>query len=74
MRDCNGGHNQFLHDGMCDEYFFETYFPEDVDIYETNVQKFLLLLYYIIYTFYFLLIPSNAKTWCILAVFLLRTR
>jgi|GEM_PF-2398321 len=24
-----GGHNQFLHDGMCDDCFFEEYFPEE---------------------------------------------
>lgn len=24
-----GGHNQFLHDGMCDDCFFESYFPEE---------------------------------------------
>ncbi len=23
-----GGHNQYLHDGMCDDCFFEEYFPE----------------------------------------------
>lgn len=22
-----GGHNKFLHDGMCDDCFFEDYFP-----------------------------------------------
>lgn len=24
-----GGHNRFLHDGMCDDCFFESYFPEE---------------------------------------------
>jgi len=23
-----GGHNQYLHGGMCDDCFFETYFPD----------------------------------------------
>lgn len=32
-------HNQFLHDGMCDECFFETYFPEDIEIFETDPEK-----------------------------------
>lgn len=31
-----GGHNQFLHAGMCDECFFETYFPEEIEIFETD--------------------------------------
>lgn len=22
-------HNQYLHDGMCNDCFFDTYFPED---------------------------------------------
>lgn len=34
-----GGHNQFLHDGMCDECFFETYFPEEVEIFESDAKK-----------------------------------
>lgn len=34
-----GGHNQFLHDGMCDECFFETYFPEEIEIFEINTKK-----------------------------------
>lgn len=31
-RRCNtriDGHNQYLHDGMCDQCFFKTYFPEE---------------------------------------------
>jgi hypothetical protein len=31
-----GGHNQFLHNGMCDDCFFETYFPEEVEIFEKD--------------------------------------
>jgi len=30
-RKCNakiGGHNQYLHDGMCDDCFFREYFPD----------------------------------------------
>jgi Fe-S-cluster containining protein len=34
-----GGHNQYLHDGMCDDCFFEIYFPEDAQIFETDVQR-----------------------------------
>ena len=29
---CNkeiGGHNQYCHDRMCNDCFFDTYFPED---------------------------------------------
>ena len=29
---CNkeiGGHNKYCHDGMCNDCFFDTYFPED---------------------------------------------
>jgi Fe-S-cluster containining protein len=33
-----GGHNQYLHDGMCDECFFEVYFPEDAQIFETDIR------------------------------------
>lgn len=36
-----GGHNQYLHDGMCDECFFDLYFPEDAQIYEKDVGKLL---------------------------------
>ncbi len=31
-RECGtkiGGHNKYCHDGMCDDCFFETYFPEE---------------------------------------------
>ena len=24
-----GAHNEYCHDGMCDDCFFETYFPEE---------------------------------------------
>ena len=24
------GHNKYLHDGACDDCFFEEYFPEDI--------------------------------------------
>jgi NMD protein affecting ribosome stability and mRNA decay len=34
-----GGHNKFLHDGMCDECFFETYFLEEIEIFEINSKK-----------------------------------
>ncbi len=34
-----GEHNQYLHDGMCNECFFELYFPEDAQIYELDIQK-----------------------------------
>ncbi len=34
-----GGHNQLLHAGMCDECFFETYFPEEIEIFETDATK-----------------------------------
>lgn len=33
------GYNQFLHLGMCDECFFETYFPEEIEIFETDATK-----------------------------------
>ena len=33
------GHNQFLHDSMCDECFFETYFPEEIELFETNPKR-----------------------------------
>ena len=33
-----GGHNQYLHDGMCDNCFFEIYFPEDAQIVETDLE------------------------------------
>ena len=32
-----GGHNQYLHDGMCDDCFFREYFPEDQAAYEKRV-------------------------------------
>lgn len=35
-----GEHNQYLHEGMCDEYFFDVYFPEDAQIFETDVRRF----------------------------------
>ncbi|MBI4980593.1 hypothetical protein HZC30_03495 [Candidatus Woesearchaeota archaeon] len=28
-----GGHNQYLHDGMCDDCFFAEYFPEDAQVF-----------------------------------------
>jgi Fe-S-cluster containining protein len=34
-----GEHNQYLHDAMCDDCFFEVYFPESYRIYETDVNK-----------------------------------
>ena len=34
-----GGHNQYLHDGMCDTCFFRTYFPEDQKAYEKRIIK-----------------------------------
>jgi|SRR3989338_2519253 len=39
-RKCNlsiGGHNQYLHDGMCDDCFFEIYFPEEAHVVETGI-------------------------------------
>ncbi len=41
-RKCNlpiGGHNQYLHDGMCDDCFFEMYFPEEALIVETDLEQ-----------------------------------
>ena len=35
-----GEHNQYLHEGMCDECFFDVYFPEDAQIFETDVRIF----------------------------------
>src|SRR4030066_217994 len=34
-----GGHNKYLHNGMCDDCFFDKYFPEDAQVFETNVEK-----------------------------------
>ena len=34
-----GGHNQYLHAGMCDECFFEVYFPEGAQVIETNLRQ-----------------------------------
>lgn len=34
-----GGHNQYLHEGMCDDCFFEEYFPEEAQIFETELEK-----------------------------------
>ena len=34
-----GGHNKYLHDGMCDDCFFEEYFPEDAQIFETDINE-----------------------------------
>ena len=34
-----GKHNQYLHDGMCDECFFDVYFPEEAQIYEMDIQR-----------------------------------
>ena len=41
-RKCNiaiGGHNQYLHEGMCDDCFFELYFPEEAQIIETDLEQ-----------------------------------
>ncbi len=41
-RKCNisiGGHNRYLHDGMCDDCFFEIYFPEEAQIVETDLEQ-----------------------------------
>ena len=41
-KECNisiGGHNQYLHDGMCDDCFFEIYFSEEAEIVETDVEQ-----------------------------------
>ena len=32
-----GGHNQYLHDGMCDDCFFAEYFPEDAQVFEIEL-------------------------------------
>lgn len=32
-------HNQYCHDGMCNNCFFDEYFPKEVQIYETDVNK-----------------------------------
>ncbi|MEK6960776.1 MAG: hypothetical protein AABX47_06385 [Nanoarchaeota archaeon] len=34
-----GGHNQYLHDGMCDDCFFEVYFPEEAQVVETDLEQ-----------------------------------
>ena len=34
-----GGHNQYLHDGMCDDCFFEKYFPEEAQIMEIDIEQ-----------------------------------
>lgn len=34
-----GEHNQYLHDGMCDDCFFGTYFPMEVEIFEISTSK-----------------------------------
>ena len=34
-----GGHNKYLHDGMCDNCFFDVYFPEEAQIVETDSEK-----------------------------------
>ena len=39
---CNvdiGGHNQYLHDGMCDDCYFKEYFPDDQADYEKRTIK-----------------------------------
>lgn len=33
-----GGHNQYLHAGMCDDCFFNEYFPEGAQIFETELE------------------------------------
>ena len=41
-RKCNisiGGHNQYLHNGMCDDCFFGVYFPEEAQIIETDLEQ-----------------------------------
>ncbi len=34
-----GSHNQYLHEGMCDNCYFNEYFPDDAQIFETNINK-----------------------------------
>src|SRR3989338_10092013 len=34
-----GGHNQYLHDGMCDDCYFGEYFPEEAQIFETDKEQ-----------------------------------
>lgn len=41
-RKCNvstRGHNRYLHDGMCDDCFFEVYFPEEARVVETDLEQ-----------------------------------
>ena len=33
------GHNQYCHDGMCDDCFFKEYFPEDAQVSETDIKR-----------------------------------
>lgn len=33
------GHNKYLHDGMCDDCFFEKYFPKDDKVFKNNFDK-----------------------------------
>jgi hypothetical protein len=32
-------HNKYLHDGMCDDCFFDEYFPEEAQVFETEIEK-----------------------------------
>lgn len=34
-----GGHNQYLHDGMCNNCFFSEYLPEDAQVFETDLEQ-----------------------------------
>ena len=34
-----GGHNKYLHEGMCNNCFFDEYFPEDAQVFETDIEK-----------------------------------
>lgn len=41
-RKCNisiGGHNQYLHDRMCDDCFFDVYFLEEAQVVETDLER-----------------------------------
>ena len=34
-----GGNNKYLDDGMCDDCFFDEYFPEEAQVFETDVER-----------------------------------
>lgn len=34
-----GGHNKYLHDGMCNDCYFKEYFPEEAQVEETDIEN-----------------------------------